>query len=66
MKSWQVRDWLDTECCGRDGAVEIETGEDDGMVCDGDRARCIVHDRSGTVAEYCGIATIVWDDEGEI
>ena len=62
MKTWQVRDWLSLECCGIDGAVEVETDCDEEYVCDGDRARCTKHGCAGTVMEYCGGMRIEWDN----
>lgn len=51
MKTWQKRNWMDCECCGIDGAIEVETDATDDNVCDGDRARCTLHCTQGVVLE---------------
>lgn len=61
MRTWQVRDWLNWECCGIEGAVQVFTEADNDDVCDGDTARCIEHGLSGTVFESCGVMSIRWD-----
>lgn len=64
MKEWQKRRWLDNECCGIEGAVEVfteVTAEDD--VEDGNQARCSVHGCSGRVVEYCGDWGVQWVEE---
>ena len=62
MKTWQIRDWLSTECCAIDGAVQVETDYTGDLVCDGDQARCVRCGIMGTVAEREGHMTIHWDE----
>lgn len=63
LKTWKVRDWLSTECCGEDGAIEVLTECDGEDVEDGDRIRCTRHGIEGTVLEYCGGWDVEWDVE---
>jgi hypothetical protein len=63
MKTWQKRKWLDYECCGITGAIEVLTDCDGVDVCDLDQVRCVVHDISGVVEEYCDGWAINWGDE---
>lgn len=60
MKKWKIIDWLSSECCGVEGAIQVETDMDDNSVCDGDRARCVKHDVTGTVIEKSGNMVIEW------